>query len=47
EFDLTPGGIIKRLNLWRPIYQISAAGGHFGRAAADGFFPWESPQPLA
>ncbi|MGI9307239.1 MAG: methionine adenosyltransferase, partial [Gammaproteobacteria bacterium] len=42
EFDLTPGGIIKRLNLWRPIYQISAAGGHFGRAAADGFFPWES-----
>ncbi len=36
-FDLTPAGIIKTLDLCRPIYQATAAYGHFGR---DGF-PWE------
>lgn len=30
-FDLTPGGIVKSLNLLRPIYQDTAAYGHFGR----------------
>lgn len=35
--NLTPKGIIQRLNLRRPIYQPTAAYGHFGR---DGF-PWE------
>ncbi|MFO0946822.1 MAG: methionine adenosyltransferase [Planctomycetota bacterium] len=36
-FPLTPGGIIKHLDLRRPIYRKTAAGGHFGRAD----FPWE------
>jgi S-adenosylmethionine synthetase len=36
-FDLTPAGIIKNLNLRRPIYQKTASYGHFGRAE----FPWE------
>src|SRR5512137_2408497 len=31
EIDLTPRGIIKRLNLRRPIYRATAAYGHFGR----------------
>ncbi len=30
-FDLTPGGIIKALDLRRPIYEPTAAYGHFGR----------------
>jgi S-adenosylmethionine synthetase len=37
EIDLTPKGIIERLNLRRPIYRPSAAYGHFGRHQ----FPWE------
>lgn len=37
-FPLSPSGIIKYLDLRRPIYRPTAAGGHFGR---DGF-PWES-----
>ncbi len=36
-FDLTPGGIVKTLDLLRPIYQETAAYGHFGRPQ----FPWE------
>ncbi|GIW99364.1 MAG: S-adenosylmethionine synthase [Pirellulaceae bacterium] len=36
-FPLSPGGIIKYLDLQRPIYRATAAGGHFGR---DGF-SWE------
>lgn len=41
-FDLTPRGIINSLNLLRPIYQRTAAYGHFGReATADGHFSWE------
>ena len=36
-FDCSPAGIVKTLNLKRPIYQKTASYGHFGR---DGF-PWE------
>jgi S-adenosylmethionine synthetase len=39
-FDLTPGGIIKHLNLRRPIYRQTAAYGHFGRTDLD--VSWES-----
>jgi S-adenosylmethionine synthetase len=39
EVDLTPLGIITRLNLRRPIYQKTAAYGHFGRTEDD--FTWE------
>ena len=39
HFDLTPLGIRKRLDLWRPIYGKTASGGHFGRSDAD--FTWE------
>jgi len=38
-FDLTPGGIIKQLNLLRPIYRKTACFGHFGREDPD--FTWE------
>ena len=41
NFDLTPIGIIETLGLKRPIYQKTAAYGHFGR---DGF-PWEALNP--
>jgi len=40
-FDFRPAGIIKTLDLKRPIYQATAAYGHFGRPAANGYFPWE------
>jgi len=38
-FDLSPAGIISKLNLRRPIYQGTAAYGHFGRI--DLSVPWE------
>jgi S-adenosylmethionine synthetase len=38
-FPLTPGGIIKYLDLRRPIYRKTAAGGHFGRSEPE--FTWE------
>lgn len=38
-FDLTPAGIIKMLNLRRPIYKKTACYGHFGRNDKD--FTWE------
>ena len=38
-FDLTPGGIIKMLDLRRPIYRTTAAYGHFGRMGTD--YTWE------
>ena len=38
-FDLTPKGIIKTLDLKRPIYKKTAAYGHFGRTDID--LPWE------
>ena len=41
-FDFTPKAIAKDLNLLRPIYSSTAAGGHFGRTpGVDGEFPWE------
>ncbi|MBQ6602680.1 MAG: methionine adenosyltransferase [Eubacterium sp.] len=39
EFDLRPAGIIKMLDLRRPIYKQTAAYGHFGRNDLD--LPWE------
>ena len=39
NFELTPGGIIKSLDLRRPIYRQTAAYGHFGRTDVD--LPWE------
>ena len=39
HFDFTPAGIIKSLNLRRPIYRKTAAYGHFGRSEPD--FTWE------
>jgi len=39
HFPLTPGGIIKHLDLRRPIYRKTAAGGHFGRSEPE--FTWE------
>ncbi len=46
-FDLSPRGIIKQLNLLRPIYQKTAAYGHFGREASGGLFPWEKTDKSA
>jgi S-adenosylmethionine synthetase len=40
EFDLTPAGIIRHLDLQRPIYYPTAAYGHFGRDDLD--LPWEN-----
>ena len=37
EVDLTPKGIIKRLDLKKPIYQNTSSYGHFGRKE----FSWE------
>ena len=39
--DLTPRGIRTCLELNRPIYQPTAAYGHFGRKTDGGLFPWE------
>ncbi|MBZ9578693.1 methionine adenosyltransferase [Patescibacteria group bacterium] len=38
-FDLSPGGMIKQLNLLRPIYRKTACYGHFGREIPE--FTWE------
>ena len=40
NFDLRPGAIVEKLDLRRPIYQKTAAYGHFGRSDPD--FTWES-----
>ncbi len=42
-FELTPSGIIKYLDLRRPIYRATAAGGHFGRDE----FSWEKTDRAA
>jgi S-adenosylmethionine synthetase len=42
-FDLSPAGIIKALDLRRPIYRKTASYGHFGRAE----FPWEKTDKAA
>ncbi len=39
NFDLRPAGIIKMLDLRRPIYRATSAYGHFGRTDVE--FPWE------
>ncbi len=39
HFDLTPRGIMKTLNLLRPIYRMTASYGHFGREIPE--FSWE------
>jgi S-adenosylmethionine synthetase len=44
-FPLTPSGIIKYLNLRRPIYRKTAAGGHFGRNEPE--FTWEKTDRAA
>lgn len=44
NFDLRPGCIIRDLKLLRPIYQKTAAYGHFGRKDTD--FTWETPKQL-
>ncbi|MFZ1684206.1 MAG: methionine adenosyltransferase [Candidatus Zixiibacteriota bacterium] len=45
HFDLTPRGIIKELNLLRPIYRQTAAYGHFGRHEKE--FTWERTDKAA
>jgi S-adenosylmethionine synthetase len=45
NFDLRPGVLMKTLDLKRPIYQKTAAYGHFGRNDPD--FTWEKPKLLA
>tara|TARA_B100000035_G_scaffold210240_1_gene179948 strand:- start:722 stop:1891 length:1170 start_codon:yes stop_codon:yes gene_type:complete len=43
NFDLSPRGIREMLNLNRPIYEKTAAYGHFGRVPeSDGAFSWEN-----
>ena len=43
NFDLSPRGIREMLNLNKPIYQKTAAYGHFGRTPeSDGAFSWEN-----
>jgi S-adenosylmethionine synthetase len=44
-FPLTPSGIIKYLNLRRPIYRKTASGGHFGRNEPE--FTWEKTDRAA
>jgi len=43
-FDLTPSGIIRTLNLLTPIYQETAAYGHFGRNGSG--FTWEKTDKI-
>ena len=54
-FDLTPNGIIKALDLRKPIYRPTSAYGHFGRmpvkagkgASARTYFSWEQTNRAA
>ena len=45
HFDLRPKGIVKMLNLLRPIYKKTAAYGHFGREEPE--FTWEQTDKAA
>jgi S-adenosylmethionine synthetase len=45
RFPFTPAGIIRYLDLRRPIYQLTAAGGHFGRSEPQ--FTWEQTDRAA
>ncbi len=42
NFELKPAGLIRALNLLRPIYQKTAAYGHFGREIPE--FTWEATE---
>ncbi|KAL5249593.1 hypothetical protein ACHWQZ_G018460 [Mnemiopsis leidyi] len=42
NFDLSPGNIVKELDLRRPIYKQTAKYGHFGNPE----FSWEKPKPI-
>ncbi|ORX55733.1 S-adenosylmethionine synthase [Hesseltinella vesiculosa] len=42
NFDLRPGVIVKELDLFKPVYQQTAAYGHFGREE----FTWDQPKEL-
>ncbi len=41
HFELTPKGLIRSLNLRKPIYSVTATHGHFGRKPEGDFFTWE------
>ena len=45
NFDFRPLQIIRKLDLLRPIYSVTSAGGHFGREPTDGHFTWEQLDP--
>ena len=45
HFDLRPKGIVQMLDLLRPIYQKTAAYGHFGREEPE--FTWEATDKAA
>jgi len=45
NFDMTPKGIVKTLNLRRPIYKKTASYGHFGRTEPE--FTWEKTDKAA
>jgi S-adenosylmethionine synthetase len=45
HFDLRPKGIVQMLDLLRPIYQKTAAYGHFGREEPE--FTWERTDKAA
>jgi S-adenosylmethionine synthetase len=45
HFDLRPSGLIRMLDLKRPIYQATAAYGHFGREEPN--FTWEKTDKAA
>tara|TARA_B100000959_G_scaffold277393_1_gene333877 strand:- start:4987 stop:6150 length:1164 start_codon:yes stop_codon:yes gene_type:complete len=48
NFDLSPRGIREMLNLNRPIYECTAAYGHFGRKpGSNGAFSWEKTDKLS
>ena len=48
NFDLCPRGIREMLSLTRPIYECTAAYGHFGRKPeADGSFSWEKTDKIS
>ena len=48
NFDLSPRGIREMLNLNRPIYECTAAYGHFGRKpGSDGTFSWENTDKVS
>ena len=50
NFSLTPAGIIRELDLLKPIYRVTAAHGHFGRTpgeGGEGTFTWERTDKAA